>query len=120
MSVDKWKRKRGIHVTREQGSALGRKEAPVALDHVEEPAGVDPKRNKPGRKDEHGAISLTHRLKTAQSAVAESARVVARGWAEAEAGRRGPRGTKFQVRKVNGSQRPQQSDGNTINTAVYA
>lgn len=102
------------------GFSLRKEGSTRRLDHVEEPAGVDPKRNKPGRKDEHGAISLTHRLKTAQSAVAESARVVARGWAEAEAGRRGPRGTKFQVRKGNGSQRPQQSDGNTINTAVYA
>ena len=49
MSADKRKRKRGTHMTTEQGSALGRKEVPVVLDHVEEPAGADFKRNKPDR-----------------------------------------------------------------------
>ena len=58
MSVDKRKRKRGVHMTTEQASASGRKGVPVALDHVEEPAGADFKRNKP-EKEEH-LSDLTH------------------------------------------------------------
>ena len=45
-------------MTTEQASASGRKGVPVALDHVEEPAGADFKRNKP-EKEEH-LSDLTH------------------------------------------------------------
>ena len=46
-------------MTTEQASASGRKEVPVALDHVEEPAGADFKRNKPDREG-RTLSDLTH------------------------------------------------------------
>ena len=46
-------------MTTEQASASGRKGVPVALDHVEEPAGADFKRNKPGREG-RTLSDLTH------------------------------------------------------------